>query len=69
MQELLGRPVEDALRCLPEGQTPPRVVETAAPVRNGQGRQGGVLRILSIRENEWIAARFMDAVPQEKEEA
>ena len=68
MQKLLGRPVEEALRSLPTGQEAPRIVETAAPARNGQARGEGTLRLLAIRGNEWIAARFIDAAPKEKEE-
>ena len=54
---------------LPEGQKPPRVVETAAPVRHGPVRQDGTLRVIACREDEWIAARFLDDAPREKEEA
>jgi len=69
MQKLLGRPVDEALRSLPEGHVPPKVTETAAPARNGQARGEGTLRILAVRGNEWIAARFLDAAPKEIEEA
>lgn len=69
MQRILGRPLSEALRTLPEGQKPPRVVETAAPVRNGPVRQDGTLRVIACREDEWIAARFFDDAPREKEEA
>ena len=68
MHKILGRPVMEALAALPEGQKRPRVVETAAPVRNGQARQEGTLRVIACREDEWIAARFLDDAPREKEE-
>ena len=67
-REILGRPVREALSALPEGAEPPRVVETAAPVRGGQARQDGTLRVVACRENEWIAARFHDGPPRKKEE-
>jgi len=69
MQRILGRPLSEALRMLPEGQKPPRVVETAAPVRNGPVRQEGTLRVMACREDEWIVARFVDRQPRETEEA
>ncbi|MBE5787549.1 MAG: hypothetical protein E7324_08435 [Clostridiales bacterium] len=69
MQDLLGLPLAEALRRLPEGHAAPRVTETAASARNGQARGEGTLRIIAVRENEWIAARFMDAAPKEQEEA
>ena len=69
MRNILGRPVGEALSSLPAGKTPPRVVETAAPRRDGQTRTEGTLRVVACREGVWIAARFIDAVPERKNEA
>jgi len=69
MQNMLGRPLEEALQSLPQGAKRPRVVETAAPARNGQARQEGTLRVMACREDEWIVARFVDRQPRETEEA
>ncbi len=67
-QDILGRPVTEALRGLPENAPQPRILETAAPVRSGQKRREGTLRVVACRGNEWIAARFLDGLPQKKEE-
>ena len=69
MQSILGRPLGDALSSLPAGQTPPRIVETAAPARDGQKRREGTLRVVACREGVWIVARFLDSLPGKKEEA
>ena len=66
MQELLGRPVREALSSLPEGTEPPRIVETRPPRRDGETKEG-TLRVIAVREGEWIAARFSDQPPREKE--
>ena len=67
-REILGRSVREALALLPEGAKPPRIVETAAPARDGKPRRDGTLRVVACRENEWIAARFQDGPPRKKEE-
>ena len=67
-RQILGRPVGEALSSLPEGEERPRVVETAAPVRPGQERRQGTLRVIACRGNVWIAARFLDGPPRKKEE-
>ena len=69
MRDILGRPVREALSSLLPGQAPPAVVETAAPRRDGQTRQEGTLRVVACREGVWIAARFLDANPERKNEA
>ena len=69
MQDILGRPLGEALSSLPAGDKPPRVVETAAPRRDGQTRQEGTLRVVACREGVWIAARFIDRAPERKDEA
>ena len=68
MQEMLGRPVREALSSLPEGQAAPRIVETAAPARPGQERREGTLRVVACREGVWVAARFLDHPPRKAEE-
>ncbi len=68
MEQILGRPVAEALSSLPAGTPPPRVVETAAPRRPGQERREGTLRVVACRGNVWIAARFLDGAPRKKEE-
>ena len=69
MDNVLGRPVREALFSLPAGETPPRIIETAAPRRDGQTRQEGTLRVVACREGVWIAARFLDGAPRKREEA
>ena len=69
MTNILGRPLREALSSLSPDETPPRVVETAAPRRDGQTRQEGTLRVVACREGVWIAARFLDANPERKNEA
>ena len=66
--ELLGRPVQEALSECPAGAEPPRIVETAAPSRDGQTRRDGTLRVVACWGNVWIAARFHDGPPRGKEE-
>ena len=68
MLDLLGRPVKEALSSLPAQDAPPRIVETAAPRRDGQTRREGTLRLICRRGGTWIAARFLDGPPREKEE-
>ena len=66
MQQILGRPVREALSSLPENAPKPQVIETAAPPRkDGHTRQEGTLRIVACREGAWIAARFPDRTPEE----
>ena len=69
MTNILGRPLREALSSLPSDEAAPCVKETAAPRRDGQTRQEGTLRVVACREGVWIAARFLDAVPERKEEA
>ena len=66
---MLGRPLGEALSSLSPEEAPPRIVETAAPRRDGQTRQAGTLRVIACREGVWIAARFLDANPERKNEA
>ena len=68
MQNVLGRPVREALSALPAETPAPQIVETAAPRRDGQARQDGTLRVIACRENGWIAARFWDGEPKQKED-
>ena len=63
-RDILGRPVAEALSHLPLEEQEPRIVETAAPVRPGQERREGTLRVICCRGNEWIAARFWDHAPR-----
>lgn len=65
MRNLLGRPVQEALSSLPAGAEAPRVLETAAPRKDGHTRQEGTLRIVACREGTWIAARFPDRTLEE----
>ena len=68
MRNILGRPLGEALSSLSPVEAPPRVVETAAPRRDGQTRREGTLRVVACREGVWIAARFLDGAPRKKEE-
>ena len=68
MTNILGRPLREALSSLPPNETPPCVKETAPPRRDGQIRQEGTLRVVACREGVWIAARFIDTVPERKDE-
>ncbi|MBR4333852.1 MAG: hypothetical protein IKP72_14315 [Clostridia bacterium] len=69
MRNILGRPLGEALSSLSPDEAPPRVVETAAPRRDGQTRREGTLRVVACREGVWIAARFLDSIPERKDEA
>ena len=69
MRNILGRPLGEALSSLFPDEAPPRVVETAAPRRDGQMRREGTLRVVACREGVWIAARFIDQAPERKDEA
>ena len=69
MDNILGRPVREALSSLPAGEEQPQIIETAAPKRDGQIRQEGTLRVVACREGVWIAARFLDGAPRKREEA
>ena len=60
--DVLGRTVEAALSSLPKDAPAPKIIVTAAPRRDGQTRQDGVLRVVAVRDGEWIAARFIDEV-------
>ena len=64
--DILGRTVEAALSSLPKDAPRPKITLTAAPRRDGQTRQDGELRVVAVREGEWIAARFFEAVGSRK---
>ncbi len=68
MRSIMGRPVREALSSLPQGTELPRIVETAAPRRDGAPAHGGTLRVVACREGVWIAARFLDRPPRKKED-
>ena len=68
MRSVLGRPLEEALSFLPAEAPKPRIIISAAPRRDGQTRQDGTLRVIACRKDTWIAARFFDQGPREKEE-
>ena len=60
-EELLGLPLDEALRRWTEaGLDAPAVRETADP--RGAHAQG-TLRVIRIREGEWIVAKFRDGTP------
>ena len=59
---VLGRELKAALSSLPENAEKPAITLTAAPRRDGQTRQDGVLRVVAVREGEWVVARFIDEV-------
>ncbi|MBR5109323.1 MAG: hypothetical protein IK099_03935 [Clostridia bacterium] len=66
--DILGRTVEAALSSLPEGAPQPRITVTAAPVRSGPPRQEGTLRVIAVRDGEWIAARFQTKIRSGEQE-
>ncbi|MBR6187090.1 MAG: hypothetical protein IKQ41_12630 [Clostridia bacterium] len=68
MLGLLGLPVEEALSSLPDGSPRPEILEISAPLRDGEKRASGTLRLLSCREGVWIAARFLDQDPPAQKE-
>ena len=68
MRSLLGLPVEEALSSLPEGAPRPEIRETSAPSREGKIRAEGTLRVLAVRGDVWIAARFLDDEPRPQKE-
>ena len=61
---VLGRELKAALSSLPENAEKPAITLTAAPRRDGQTRQEGVLRVIAVREGEWVAARFIENIKQ-----
>ena len=69
MRNILGRPLGEALSSLSPDEAPPCVKETAAPRRDGQTRKEGTLRVVACREGVWVAARFLDYLPERKDEA
>ena len=60
--DVLGRTLDAALSSLPENAPRPKITVTTAPVRSGQPRQDGALRVIGVRENEWIVARFINTL-------
>ncbi len=55
--------LEDALaQAKALGLPQPAIITTQAP--RGQ-RSGGTLRIVRVRENEWVVSAFMDGTPTE----
>ena len=62
----LGRTVEAALSSLPKDAPRPKITVTAAPVRNGEPRQDGVLRVVAVREGELVVAKFQCEVKKER---
>ena len=68
MQNILGRPLGEALSSLPPDAEKPLVVETAAPRRDGKDRAEATPRVVACRGNVWIAARFLDGPPKKKED-
>ena len=61
---VLGRELKAALSSLPENAEKPAITLTAAPCRDGQTRQDGVLRVIAVREREWVVARFIENIKQ-----
>ena len=62
--DVLGRELKAALSSLPENAEKPAITLTAAPRRDGQTRQEGVLRVIAVREGEWVVARFIENIKQ-----
>ena len=61
-EELLGLPLEEALRRWTEAGFPvPTIRETADP-RGGHGT--GTLRVIRAAGTEWVTARFLDGDPR-----
>lgn len=69
MPQVLGLSLTEAIKHLPEGAAAPRICETAARCGNREKRTDGTLRVVAVRGDEWIVARFLDAAPAKKEEA
>lgn len=60
---LLGMPLDTALaQAKALGLPGPEIITTQAPRSQ---RTGGTLRVLRVRENEWVVAAFMDGAPAE----
>lgn len=60
---LLGMRLEDALaQAKALGLPEPGIITTKAP--RGQ-RSGGTLRVVRVRENEWVVSAFLDGAPTE----
>lgn len=55
--------LEDALaQAKAWGLPEPEIITTQAPRSQ---RTGGTLRLLRVRENEWVVSAFLDDVPAE----
>lgn len=60
---VLGMRLEDALSLWrQQGMEEPTIITTAAP--RGQ-RSGGTLRVLRVRQGEWVVSAFLDETPME----
>ena len=65
-EDALGLPLEEALRRWTEaGFAVPAVRETADPKG---AHETGTLRVIQVREDAWIVARFHDGAPKKTEE-
>ncbi len=63
-EELLGLPLEEALRrWTGAGFAAPAVRETADP---RGGHETGTLRVVRVRDGEWVTARFLDGDPEKE---
>ena len=64
-EEVLGLPLDKALRRWTEaGLAIPAIRETADPKG---ARTDGTLRVVRVKEGEWVVARFYDGVPKRPE--
>ncbi|MBQ6173443.1 MAG: hypothetical protein IKS31_11990 [Clostridia bacterium] len=63
-EELLGLPLEEALRrWAASGGAAPRIVFTA-PGGTRRDPDAGTPRLVCVRADTWICARFLDGDPQ-----
>ena len=64
---MLGLPLEEALRRWTEaGLVMPTIQETADPKG---ARETGTLRVVRVKDGEWVVAKFRDGIPRRAEDA
>ena len=67
MDDLLGRPVAEVYARCPELKQKQLII-TAAHGKYAGERQDGTLRVIAVRPDALVAARFLDGEPKSAEE-
>ena len=67
MDDILGRPLAEVLSQCPQ-YADMQVLITAAHGKYAGERQDGTLRVIAVRPDALVAARFLDGEPKSAEE-